>query len=109
MNLDWKGGVNAGLWHLSAFGASLLAVAETGGIPSLAGVWELNSSFHCNFSVSVLLLLYSTDPCIGTLGHFPISGVVPHQFLIFTDLTTSHNLCTDSSRHESWLVCHRPA
>lgn len=84
-------------------------VAETGGVPSLAGVWELNSCFLCNFSVSVLLLLYSTDPCIGTLGHFPISGVVPHQFLIFTDLTTSHNLCTDSSRHESWHVCHRLA
>lgn len=64
---------------------SLLVVAETGGIPSTAGVWELNSSFLCNFSVFVLLLLYSTDPCIGTLGLSCVSAVVPHQFLIFTD------------------------
>lgn len=47
----------------------LLVVAEAGGIPRAAGVWELSSSFLCN--VSVLLLLYSTDSCIGTLGFSP--------------------------------------
>lgn len=81
LNLDWKRGVDTS-GHLEP---SLLVVAETGGIPRAAGIWELSSSFLCNFSVSVLLLLYSTDPCIGTLGLPPISGVVPHQFLIFTD------------------------